>query len=485
MIILKNKTIASILIVNVFFAVFIVNSFAQEANEEEILKQLTLFAEVVAQVQKDYLDYPDAKETVYAAIKGMLTTLDPYSEFLDEEAYKRMQTNTSGTFGGLGMYIGIRMKRLTVISPIEDTPAYKAGVSAGDQISEIDGKSTVGISIESAVQKLRGEPGTSVTITVIREGEEEPLKFTIVRDIITIQTVKHRILHGDIGYLRVTSFTETTAADVDKAFDEFEKHNLNGIILDLRNNPGGLLSSAVNVASHFVKEGSLIVYTQGRDKSKKEEFFAQKALTEKKYPLVVLVNRGSASGSEIVAGAIKDNKSGLVMGTRTFGKASVQKIFPMGRELSLDVAVKLTVAHYYTPSGRDIHKLGIKPHITYPPLSTAEAKTFWKLRRSDEVKQFIEESGDDVLEKLEAAQAEKEKEAQNQIVSQYQTFVENLAKDQIVLGDDLVKLAIALETTNDKDEYEFDPQIQAAINYLHAYDVFLSGSELVETPSTE
>jgi len=176
----------------------------------------------------------------------------------------------------------------------------------------------------------------------------------------------------------------------------------------------------------------------------------------------------------------------LIMGAPTFGKASVQKIFPVGRELGLDVAVKLTVAHYYTPSGIDIHKLGIKPHITYPPLSTSEVKTFWKIRKSDEVKLFIEKSGDDVLEKLEAAQAEKEEEEdKNQLVSQYQTFLENLEKDQMVLGDDLIKLAIALETTNDKDEYEFDPQIQAAINYLRAYEVFLLDSESDDAPSTE
>ena len=474
-----------ILIANIVFATFIVNSLAQEANEEEILKQFTLFAEIVAQIQKEHLDYPEVnanypemKETFYAAIRGMLSTLDPYSAFFDEEAYQRLQTSTRGTFGGLGMYIGIRRKRLTVISPIEDTPAYQAGILAGDQIIEIEGKSTTGISIESAVHQLRGEPGTSVTIAVVREGEEEALNFTIVRDIITIQTVKHRILGDDIGYIRITSFTESTDAGVDEAFADFEGHNLKGVVLDLRNNPGGLLSSAVDVTSHFVKEGSLVVYTQGRDKSKKEDFFAQKRQTHKRYPLIVLVNKGSASGSEIVAGAVKDNKSGLIMGTRTFGKASVQKIFPVGREIGLDVAVKLTVAHYYTPSGIDIHKLGIEPHITYHSLSPSELKMLWKLRKGDALKEFIEKSGDDILETLKAAQTTEEQDDQNQIVSQYQTFVENLEKDQIVLSGNMIKFAIALETTNDKDEYEFDPQIQAAINYLYAYEVFLSGSEL-------
>jgi len=484
-----------ILIANIVFAIFCVNSLAaQEATEEEeILKQLTLFAEVVAQVQKEHLDYPDSKETFYAAIRGMLATLDPYSEFLDEEAYKRLQTSTRGTFGGLGMYIGIRRKRLTVISPIEDTPAYRAGILAGDQIIEIEGTSTTGISIGFAVQQLRGEPGTPVTITVIREGEEEALNFTIVRDIITIQTVKHRILGDEVGYIRITSFSETTDADVDKAFADFEGHNLRGVVLDLRDNPGGLLSSAVDVASYFVKNGLLIVYTQGRDKSKKDERFAREKQTHKRYPLVVLVNKGSASGSEIVAGAIKDNKSGLIMGTRTFGKASVQKIFPVGREIGLDVAVKLTVAHYYTPGGIDIHTLGIEPHITYPSLSPSEVKVLWKLRRSNALKEFIEKSGDDILERLKAARttlsrdaraqtqligSSEEKERQKQLVRQYQTFVEKLEEDQIVLSDDLIQFAIAAETTNnDKDEYEFDPQIQAAINYLQAYEVFLSGSE--------
>ena len=466
-------TLVGILMVVVTFSMVIGYSTTwAQVPEEEIFKQFSLLAEVVAQVQKEHLDYPESRDALYAAIKGMLATLDPYSEFLDPEAKQLLRMNTRGTFGGLGMYIGIRKNRLTIISPIEDTPAYRAGVQAGDYISEIDGKSTVGISVGDAVQKLRGEPGTQVTITLIREGEEEPIKLTITRDIITIQTVKYHVLNNDIGYIRITGFMEPTAADVDKAFEAFEQQNVTGIILDLRGNPGGLLASAVDVASDFLKEGKLIVYTQGRRVESKEEFFVPQGMTHELYPLVVLVNHGSASGSEIVAGAIRDHKRGLVIGTRTFGKASVQKIFPIGDEIGIDAAVKLTVAHYYTPNGTDIHKVGIEPDIEYPPESLSERKMWWKLRNGDILKQFLEKSGDDILDKLKEAQATAEENGSDPIFNQYENFVKDLEKEQIFLSDDLIKFAISFETKDTKDEYEYDPQIQTAVKHLQAYNVF-------------
>jgi len=490
MIDLKNKLTTSslilLLIVSIMLTIFIGNSSTlAQIPEEEMFKNFSLLAEVVTLIQTQHLDKPEAEKLFYAAIKGMLNTLDPYSEFLDPEAKKRFQESTRGTFGGLGMYIGIRDNKLTVISPIEDTPAYRAGVQAGDYISEIDGKSTVGILVGDAVQKLRGEPGTQVTITIIREGEEEPLRFTITRDIITIQTVKHHILDNDLGYIRITGFMEHTAADVDTAFDAIERHqregeapaepqNIKGIILDLRGNPGGLLTSAVDVASDFLPEGKLIVYTKGRQENPKEEHFVKKGITHKLYPLVVLVDKGSASGSEIVAGAIKDHKRGLIIGEKTFGKASVQKFIPVGGELGIDAGVKLTVAHYYTPNGTDIHDVGVEPDVAYQPSSSSERKMWWQLRRSDALKEFINKAGEDVLVKLKEVQASEDKKDSQMILGQYEDFVKELEKEQIFLGDELIKFAIAAETKDPKDEYEYDPRIKAAVKHLRAYDVFKS-----------
>ncbi len=232
------------------------------------------------------------------------------------------------------------------------------------------------------------------------------------------------------------------------------------------------MASAVDVASDFLKEGKLIVYTQGRRVESKEEFFVPQGMTHELYPLVVLVNHGSASGSEIVAGAIRDHKRGLVIGTRTFGKASVQKIFPIGDEIGIDAAVKLTVAHYYTPNGTDIHKVGIEPDIEYPPESLSERKMWWKLRNGDILKQFLEKSGDDILDKLKEAQATAEENGSDPIFNQYENFVKDLEKEQIFLSDDLIKFAISFETKDTKDEYEYDPQIQTAVKHLQAYNVF-------------
>ena len=488
----KNKlTISSsisLFIVSIMLTMFVGHSLSwAQIPDEEMFKQFSLLAEVVTLIQTEHLDKPEAEKLFYAAIKGMLNVLDPYSEFLDPEAKKRFRENTRGKFGGLGMYIGIRDNKLTVISPIEDTPAYSAGVQAGDYISEIDGESTVRILVGDAVQKLRGEPGTQVTITIIREGEEEPLRFTITRDIITIQTVKHHILDNDIGYIRITGFMEHTAADVDKAFDEIEQQpregeapaeprDIKGIVLDLRSNPGGLLTSAVDVANDFLPEGKLIVYTKGRQENPKEEHFVKKGTTHKPYPLVVLVDKGSASGSEIVAGAIKDHKRGLIIGTKTFGKASVQKVIPIGRELGIDAAVKLTVAHYYTPNGTNIHEVGIEPDVEYQPESSSERKMWWKLRKIDILKEFLEKAGEDVLIKLKAAQDSKKKDSQA-VLSQYEDFVKELEKEQIFLSDELIKFAIAAETKDLKDEYEYDPRIQTAVKHLRAYDVFKSSFE--------
>jgi len=441
------------------------NPEQQQLLDDEIFKQFSMFADVFTRIEKDYVDDVENKELFYGAIKGMLRNLDPYSQFYDPQKYERFTTDNRGIFGGLGIFIGIRNKRLTVISPIEDTPADKAGILAGDIIAEIEGESTVDMSIDDAVTLLRGEPETQVTITIIRKGVEEPFEVTITRDIIKIQSVKHAIINDNIGYIKISQFLKNTGEFVDKAFYEFSQNDIKGIILDLRNNPGGLLTSAVEVASDFLEPDKLVVYTKGRKEP--EEFKVIQGKTQKQYPLVVLVNQGSASGSEIVAGAIKDHKRGIIMGARTFGKASVQKVF----ELSDGSAVKLTIAHYYTPNGTYISKIGITPDIELPQFTPAERKMFIKLRDNEKFDTFIENAEDNVLNKLKDAENNRDYDKPNELLSKYNDLINELEKDEIVLSNDLIKYAIALETDDKIDDYEYDRHIMFAAKYLQTFDI--------------
>ena len=421
----------------------------------------------------------DTQKLVYGAIKGMVEALDdPYSQFLNPEVYREMMEDTTGKFGGLGIEISITTvdgyDRLTVISTLgKDMPAYKAGVEAGDYIIAIDGESIAGISLEKAKQKLRGEPGTKVKITVVREGEDEPIDIVITRGVIQAPTVDSRILDGDIGYIRIKQFSDTTPKDIDKALDDFEKSQINGIVLDLRSNPGGTLSAAVDVASDFLKPGQLVVSTKHRRAKDNREFRVQKGMPHPWHPLVVLVDHWSASGSEIVVGAIKDHRRGLIVGgdQPTFGKGSVQTIFPLPDGKS---GLKLTVAHYYTPSGVDINKVGIEPDIKYPGLMMmpSEAKMYRKLRNSKELQNFVKEAGDDVLARLEKAEEEQSAgQNENPDWNLFYSFVKKLSEENIVLSENLIKLAIAQKTKNDVDEYEYDPMIRFAINHLRALEV--------------
>ena len=326
----------------------------------DVYQYLKVFSDVMSIVQDNYVEKVDQKKLVYGAVTGMLRELDPHSSFLKPEDYKELQIETKGKFGGLGIEITIRDNILTVVAPLEDTPADKAGILANDQILKIDDQPTQDMSLMDAVQKMRGAKGTKVKLTIIRKGERKPLDFDVVRDIISIQSVKSRSLEPGYGYVRISSFQSGTSSDLRKALDQLESENpgMQGLVLDLRNDPGGLLDQAVEVSDEFLDEG-LIVYTGGRLESQKMRFEAHKNTKPHSYPIVVLVNSGSASASEIVAGALQDQKRAIIMGEQTFGKGSVQTVIP----LNDGSALRLTTSLYYTPSGRSIQAKGITPDI--------------------------------------------------------------------------------------------------------------------------
>ncbi len=323
--------------------------------------EIRAFAEVFAKIKKDYVENVEDSVLLEYAIRGMLEGLDPHSSYLDEEAYLNLQEGTSGEFGGLGIEVGMEDGFIKVISPIDDTPAQKAGLQAGDLIIRLDDTPVKGMSLNDAVERMRGEPGTDITLTIIRDGADKPLKVTITRDVIKVKSVRTQILEPGFGYLRISHFQSRTAEDARAALQELKQDNdgrLEGLILDLRNNPGGILSAAVGVSDLFLDQG-LIVYTEGRIDDSKLRFNAKPADLLDNAPIVVLVNAGSASASEIVAGALQDHKRAIIMGQKTFGKGSVQTVLPVSNA----AALKLTTARYYTPSGRSIQVSGIEPDV--------------------------------------------------------------------------------------------------------------------------
>ncbi len=334
-----------------------------ESPEAEALplNELRTFTEIFAKIKSDYVEKVDDKELLENAIRGMLEGLDPHSAYLDEDSYKDLQEGTSGEFGGLGIEVGMENGFVKVISPIDDTPAQKAGIKAGDLIIKLDDRSVKGMSLNDAVDIMRGKPGDPITLTIIRESEEKPLVITVVRDIIKTKSVRFETLEPGFGYLRISSFQSHTVESLRQAIYQLKEDNsgkLKGIVLDLRNNPGGILTAAVGVSDMFLNKG-MIVYTEGRKKDSKLKFNAKPNAKLPDVPLIVLVNAGSASASEIVAGALQDHGRGIIMGEKTFGKGSVQTILPMNN----NAALKLTTARYYTPNGRSIQASGITPDI--------------------------------------------------------------------------------------------------------------------------
>ncbi|MFM8333268.1 MAG: S41 family peptidase [Candidatus Methylumidiphilus sp.] len=320
---------------------------------------LKTFSEVYGRIRQDYVEPVADSKLLEDAIRGMLSGLDPHSSYLDQEQYNELKVGTTGQFGGLGIEVGMENGFVKVISPIDDTPAQKAGVKAGDLIIRLDDKPVKGMSLNDAVKTMRGEPGSPIVLTVVREGVEQPLKIKIVRDIIKVKSIKSRTLEEGYGYVRITSFQSKTGDNMLEAIGELRKNGeLKGLVLDLRNNPGGVLNAAVAVSDAFLESG-LVVYTDGRIEDSKMKFNATPGDIIKGAPIVVLINAGSASASEIVAGALQDHKRAIIMGEKTFGKGSVQTILPT----SNGGAVKLTTARYYTPSGRSIQAEGIVPDV--------------------------------------------------------------------------------------------------------------------------
>lgn len=341
------------------------SSQARDTDHYQALKQ---FSQVLDLIEKNYVQEVDRTDLIHGAIEGMLNSIDPHSTYIDLEKFKMMQEEFQGEFGGIGIQIGVRDKRLTVIAPIEDTPADKAGLKAGDTILEIDGVSALDISLEDAVSKIRGPKGKAVELTILRKDSQAPEKISIVRGTIPLVSVKVKELEPGYLHLRLTDFKANTTDDMHRKLGEYAtKQELKGIVLDLRNNPGGLLNQAISVTDTFLRDG-LIVYTQGRDPKSRKDEMASRQSTDVTCPVVVLINSGSASASEIVAGALQDRKRAILIGERTFGKGSVQSIMP----LSDGSAVKLTIALYYTPNGRSIQAEGIDPDVELPFVAVAE-----------------------------------------------------------------------------------------------------------------
>jgi carboxyl-terminal processing protease len=344
---------------------------ADRASGQKVpLDDIRNFVEILERVKQEYVEPVDESALMQNAIRGMLSGLDPHSSYLDASEFKEMQINTSGRFGGLGIEVQMEDGFVKVVTPIDDTPAARAGLQPGDLIIKLDDTQVKGLSLTDAVNRMRGEPGSQIRLTILREKQDAPFVVTLTRDIINVQSVKRRLLEPGYGYVRITQFRNDAGKDLEDALSKLVAENkapLRGLVLDLRNNPGGLLTAAVEVTDVFQDSG-LVVYTQGRDKTSRQDFLAKPGDSLRGAPMVVLVNGGSASASEIVAGALQDNKRALVVGTRTFGKGSVQTVLP----LPSGDAIKLTTARYYTPGGRSIQAEGIDPDIVLQPVKVSK-----------------------------------------------------------------------------------------------------------------
>lgn len=403
-----------------------------------IYENLELFTRVMEMVNDKYVEDVERQDLIYGALEGMMKSLDDYSQFMKPDIYKEMKVETKGEFGGVGIEITLRGGILTIISPIEDTPGSRAGLHAGDKIVKIEGETTKDITLMGAVKKLRGKPGDPVNITIMRPGEKEFLDFTIVRDNIKIESVKEvKMLDKEIGYVRLVQFQENTVEEFNKALEELEEAGIKALVLDLRWNPGGLLTSAIGVADRFLKDGQLIVETRGRDKEIEMQARATGHNILEGVPIAVLINKGSASGSEIVAGALRDNYRAVLVGTTSFGKGSVQSVLPLSTEENAP-GVRLTTGRYYTASQRVIQDNGIEPDVKVE-MSIEEMKEFFK-------KKYRE------LEDIEEETEDLEEDAD---------FSEDTEIDFPADEDEKSK-----EDTDYEDRMKHDPQLRAAVDIL-------------------
>ncbi len=428
---MRNKLLTFSFIFVIFFSLTtIAVSQISRQTKDDLYAQIELFSYTLTTIQADYVEELKPKDLIYGSLKGMLNTLDPHSQFLDPEEYLELKTETQGKFGGLGIEISIRDGLLTIITPIEGTPAWEAGIQPGDRIVKIEGELTRNITLNDAVKKLRGDPGTKINITILREKSFEIKDFEIVREIIHIQDVKYpQILKDKIAYIRLTEFREDSAKEFRKALDDLKEQGAESLILDLRNNPGGLLNVAIDITEEFLPEGELIVSTKGRRDSQNTETRSTNRNHLFDWPMVVLINEGSASGSEILAGALKDNKRAIILGTQSFGKGSVQSVIPLPDGSGL----RLTTSKYFTPSGVSIHGKGIEPDI--------------------------------IIEKI-----EKEKEEESESQKKIETIFENVEKHDEEMDDaDSEKDDKAQKT---KKRLLADNQVQSAISVLKGIRVY-------------
>ncbi len=383
----KQFKTAMVLVFGVFLGITVSLTGNVLANKDETnglpLDQLRNFSDIFSRIKSDYVEDVTDEVLLEHAIRGMLSGLDPHSTYLNPDEYNELRIGTSGEFGGLGIQVGMEDGFVKVISPIDDTPAYKAGLKAGDLIIRLDDKTVKGLTLNDAVKIMRGKPGTDIVLTVVREGEDKPLSFVVTRDIIKVKSVKKRMLDPGYGYIRISNFQSRTAPQLLEAINKLKeenKANLKGLVLDLRNNPGGVLNAAAEVSDLFINKGKL-VYTEGRIDNSHYEYNAKPGDVLDGAPVVVLINGGSASASEIVAGALQDHKRAIVMGSKSFGKGSVQTI----QELRSGGAVKITTARYYTPSGRSIQGDGITPDIILDKytVTSAEGSSVTRIKESD------------------------------------------------------------------------------------------------------
>lgn len=459
---------------------------AEKAEEkakspQEKYQLLELFQKVLHFVETNYVTEPKSKDLIYGAIKGMLETLDPHSNFLTPEIFKDMKVDTSGKFGGLGIEIGMKDNILTIISPIEDTPAWKAGLKPNDRIVKIGKESTKGMNLMEAVSKMRGKKGTDVTLSVYRDGWEKIRDITVTRDIIKIQSVKNELLEPEFGYVRLTQFNESAAADVKKAIDKMEKDKkLKGLVFDMRYNPGGLLDQAVEVSSLFIDEG-VVVSTIGRDKSQKEVKYARKGNARKDLLVAILVNSSTASAAEIVSGALQDHHRAIIMGQPTFGKGSVQTVVELGQ----DIGLKLTIARYYTPSGVSIQEKGVMPDILldeYDPKLLAEAKRKSDPFREKDLKGHMVNTDDEGKDKEKKAGDDFKKDELDAMLNSKTGKKKGADKDkggkEADEEDDLAPVKM-----NPKEDY----QVREALNYLKSFETFkkISGAERTRSQTAE